>query len=66
MRLRCLSLEDRIFIEKELRAGKIRESWMQLGDFDIKKLGPQWKELHDALVRMAHRDLGITDEPTDK
>ncbi len=59
-------IEDRIFIDREVRAGNIRESWMQVADFDLQKLGAQWKDLHDVLVRMAHQDLGIESGPKNK
>jgi hypothetical protein len=59
-------VEDRIFIDGEVRAANIRESWMQVADFDLQKLGAQWKDLHDALVRMAHQDLGIESRPANK
>lgn len=59
-------IEDRIFIDQGIRAGNIRESWMQVADFDMQKLDGQWKGIHDAIMRMAHQDLGIESEPKNK
>jgi uncharacterized protein YneF (UPF0154 family) len=52
-------IEDRVFIDKEIRAAKIREQWWDMGDWDLKKTTEKWPPLHETLVRMAHKELGI-------
>ena len=53
-------IEDRIFIDKPLRVAQIRDRWALLaGEREYNRACAYWRELHDTLVRMAHRDLGI-------
>jgi hypothetical protein len=59
------SIEDRIFIDKKIRAAKIGELWEQLdlaaGDEAFQRFWGTWNNIHDHLVKMAHDDLGIKD-----
>jgi len=53
-------IEDRIFIERQMRVENIREQWGLLAaKKDLTRIREYWKNLHDVLVKMAHRDLGI-------
>lgn len=52
-------IADRIFIEKVMRAEKIKERWGLLAaEKDWNRLHEYWKDLHEVLVKAAHRDLG--------
>jgi hypothetical protein len=56
-------IADRIFIEKQLRMRQVSEHWDSLiAERDLPRLWTRWTELHDALVRMAHRDLEIKEK----
>lgn len=53
-------IEDRIFIYKLMRTEKIEERWgLVAAENDLTWLRDYWNDLHDALVKAAHRDLGI-------
>lgn len=53
-------IEDRIFIDKAMRAENVREQWALLAaEKDLMRIYNYWTSLHDVLVKMAHRDLGI-------
>jgi hypothetical protein len=53
-------IEDRIFSVKQMRVENVRELWEQLtAEKDPARHGHYWDELHDVLVKMAHRDLRI-------
>jgi hypothetical protein len=53
-------VEDRIFIENQLRAAQIRDRWALLAaEHDYNRICTYWKDLHDTLVKMARSDLGI-------
>lgn len=54
-------IEDRVFIDKQMREADILQKWSILESARDNKfqLGVRWSELHDLLVKMAHRDLGI-------
>lgn len=52
-------IEDRVFIDKEVRDAKIRAQWWDIGGRDLKQNTERWQVLHEALVTTAHKDLGI-------
>jgi len=55
------SIEDRIFVDKKVRAAKIGEHWEKIDLGGSEMIWKDWNEIHDALVKLAHDDLGIKD-----
>jgi len=54
------TIEDRIFIDNQIREAKIHERWEELeAERDYNRLYTRWHDLHDALVKMAQEALGI-------
>ena len=48
---------------ERVRLAQIRDRWALLaGEREYNRTCAYWRELHDALVKMAHRDLGIKEE----
>ena len=55
-------IEDRIFIDTQLRERQIHDRWALLvGERDFNRVCNYWKDLRNDLVRMAHKDLHIKD-----
>jgi len=53
-------IADRIFIEKQLREGQVRELWgLIAAERNFRKLWEYWETLHTVLVKMAHKDLHL-------
>ena len=52
-------IEDRIFVDREVRAENIREKWFGMGTGTVQENKDRWKDLHDVLVKMAHHHLRI-------
>lgn len=55
-------IADRIFIDRQLRAEQIRERWgLIAAEHDYNRVCTYWNDLHDVLIKMARKDLGIQD-----
>lgn len=54
------TIQDRIFIAKQMQEEKIIERWqLLLAEGDISKFWGNWNELHAALVKAAQEDLKL-------
>jgi len=55
-------IQDRIFIDSQMYANKVLDRWSDLAcETNLSTTQRRWIELHHALVKAAHEDLGIKD-----